>query len=205
MKDANKKENIVLSSLAPILCIVYTEVWLFLNATRGSVFKPDSCEIVLNCCSDNCCCFCVSARCLRLDYTEASAKHPNSGEAERLQRSFQITGSETQKWISSSKMKTEAGVESFPKCLCMTVCLFQPFLSYAYCVKLLILLHKHRKCKNVRILAAVWIEALQLPASSFFKFKDGLSDSFQNCCCLAVNVCVCGPSKMLSVRSLSFQ
>lgn len=147
----------------------------------------------------------VSARCLRLDYTEASAKHPNSGEAERLQRSFQITGSETQKWISSSKMKTEAGVESFPKCLCMTVCLFQPFLSYAYCVKLLILLHKHRKCKNVRILAAVWIEALQLPASSFFKFKDGLSDSFQNCCCLAVNVCVCGPSKMLSVRSLSFQ
>lgn len=122
---------------------------------RFCVFQPDSCEIVLNCCSGSCCCFCVSARCLRLDYTEASAKHLNSGGAERLQRSFQITGSETQKWISSSKMKTEAGVESFPKCLCTTVCLFQPFLSYAYSVKLLILLHKHRKCKNVRILAEV--------------------------------------------------
>lgn len=74
---------------------------IFLNVTRGSV----SCEIVLNCCYGSFCCFCISARCLRLDYTEASAKHPNSGGAERLQRSFQITESETQKWISSSKMK----------------------------------------------------------------------------------------------------
>jgi len=133
---------------------------------RFCVFKPDSCEIVLNCCSGSCCCFCVSARCLRLDYTEASAKHPNSGEAERLQRSFQIIGSETQKWISSSKRKTEAGVESFPKCLCTTVCLFQPFLSYAYCVKLLIPLHKYRKCKQL------------LSVSSFFIFVSDILDLF---------------------------
>ncbi len=138
----------MLPSLAPICCCLRWGEIVFECYGRFCIFQPDSCEIVLNCCSGSCCCFCVSARCLRLDYTEASATHPNSGGAERLQRSFQITGSETQKWISSSEMKTEAGVESFPKCLCPTVCLFQPFLSYAFCEKLLILLHKHRKWKK---------------------------------------------------------
>lgn len=85
-----------------------------------------------------------SARCLRLDYSEASAKHSSSRRAER-QSSFHITGSETQKWISSSEMKTENTTR--PK-VSSTVCLYQRSFSFAHCVKLLILPHKHRKLKK---------------------------------------------------------
>lgn len=162
-------------SLAPICCVVYAEVRLFLNVTGGSVSL--SARLLWDCLGFLFwqlllfLCFCKMFE-IRLYWSisQTSQQWRSWEAAEKLSDQ----GSENQKWISSSEMKTEAGVESFPKCLDTTVCLFQPFLLYAYCVKLLILLHKHRKWKKRW---GYW-QMCKLLAASFLKFKDGLAHSF---------------------------